>query len=89
MLNSSIFAKLAINFVVIKCISKFVQKGSWKHSNCDLCIIEDINDKKKELLNENIKVLEDLFKNLNNSIDNLKKLFLKINEDKENLKKYI
>ena len=83
------FCKTHNQLCCAKCISKFVQKGSGKHSNCDLCTIEDIKDKKKEILNENIKILEDLSKNLNNSIDNLKKLFLKINEDKENLKKYI
>lgn len=83
------FCKTHNQLVCAKCISKFNVKGSGKHSKCDLCIIEDIKDKKKEVLNENIKVLEDLSKNLNNSISDLKKLFSKINEDKENLKKYI
>lgn len=72
-----------------KCISKFVQKGNGKHSKCDTCLLEDIKDKKKEILDENIKVLEDLSNNLNNSINELKKVFSKINDDKENLKKYI
>lgn len=83
------FCKTHNQLCCAKCISKFVQKGSGKHSKCDLCIIEEIKDKKKEILNENIKVLEELSKNLNNSIDDLKKLFLKINEEKETVIKNI
>ena len=83
------FCKTHNQLCCAKCISKFVQKGSGKHSKCDVCIIEDIKDKKKEILNENIKVLEELSKNLNNSIGDLKKLFLKINEEKETVIKNI
>ena len=68
-----------------KCISKFQKNGSGKHGNCDICLIDDIKNEKKEKLNENIKILEDLSNNLNQSIDELKNIFEKINKDKENL----
>ena len=48
--------------------------------------MEDIKDTKKEKLNENIKILEDLSKNLDSSIAQLKKLFEEINDNKEKLK---
>ena len=68
-----------------KCISKFQNNGSGKHGNCDICLIDDIKNEKKEKLNENLKILEDLSNNLNQSIDELKNMFEKINKDKENL----
>ena len=68
-----------------KCISKFQNNGSGKHGNCDICLIDDIKNEKKEKLIENLKILEDLSNNLNQSIDELKNMFEKINKDKENL----
>ena len=44
---------------------------------------------KKNKLNENIKKLEILSKNINESINTMKEIFLKINEKKEELKKKI
>ena len=83
------FCKSHNKLCCAKCISKFKNKGSGKHGNCDLCLIEEIEKSKKDILNENIKVLEDLSKDLTNSIEEIKKLFEKINENKEKLKIYI
>jgi hypothetical protein len=69
-----------------KCISKFKNKGSGKHGDCEVCLIEDIKEVKKEKLNENLKSLEDLSNNIQQSIDELKKIFEKINLDKEEIK---
>ena len=52
------FCKTHNQLCCAKCISKFVKKGNAKHNNCDLCLLEDFKAKKKEVLNENIKVLE-------------------------------
>ena len=41
-----------------KCISKIKTKKNGKHGDCDICLINDIKDEKKEKLNENIKILE-------------------------------
>ena len=68
-----------------KCISKIKTKENGKHGNCDICLINDIQKEKKEKLNENIKILEELSVNLKKTIEELKTLFNKINENKENL----
>ena len=68
------------------CITKIESKGYGQHNNCDIYIIEDIKEEKKNKLNENIKYLEDLSNNLDNSIKELKTLVNKINENKEELK---
>ena len=68
------------------CIAKIKHKGNGIHSDCDLCIIEDIEKEKKNNLQKNIKYLKDLSGKLTDSINELKKLFEKITSDKENLK---
>ena len=68
-----------------KCISKIKNKGSGKHGDCDICIIEDIQNEKKEKLTENIKTLENLSKDLNTSIDEMKTKYEKICQYKEKL----
>ena len=56
------FCKSHNKLCCAKCICKFKNKGNGKHGDCDICILEDIKDTKKEKLNENIKILEDLSK---------------------------
>ena len=68
------------------CVSKINGKGNGKHSNCDICFIEDIKEEKKSKLTNNIKTLEDLSNKLEETIKNLKAIFEKINESKENIK---
>ena len=52
----------------------------------DKFFLENIKDKKKNKLQENIKCLDDLSKTLNESIKKLKTIFVKISENKEELK---
>ena len=73
----------------VACISKIETKGYGQHKDCDICIIEDIKEEKKNKLKENIKYLENLSNNLNNSIKELKELFGKIDEKKDELKSKI
>ena len=54
--------------------------------DCDVCLIEDIEDEKLDKLNENIECLEDLYNLFLESIDENKKIFEKIKEDKEAMK---
>ena len=68
-----------------KCISKFKINGSGTHGNCDVCIIDDIKNEKKNKLNDNIKIMEGFSKNIQESINELKKIFEKSNLDKESL----
>ena len=68
------------------CITKIKGKKKGQHSECDVCFIEDIKEVKKNKLNDNIKLLEELSKELDNSINQLKIIFRKMNENKEELK---
>ena len=71
------------------CLTKVETKGYGQHKDCEICIIEEIKEEKKNMLKDNIKYLEDLSKNLNNSIKELKELFDKIDEIKNDLKSKI
>ena len=68
------------------CIAKIKNKLYGQHTDCNVCLIEDIKDEKKNKLKENIKQLKDLSKSLNESINQLKILFENINKNKEELK---
>ena len=68
------------------CLCKIEDKFNGLHKNCDVCLINDIAEEKKEKLNKNIKWLEELNINLNKSIEYFKKISENINEKKEKLK---
>ena len=70
----------------VECISKIKTKNNGQHKDCNVCLIEDIENEKKSKLKENIKCLEDLSNTFEQSIKELKKLYEKINENKEQLK---
>ena len=71
------------------CITKLKGYGNGQHSECDICYINDIKDKKKSKLKENINILEDYSKTIELSLNELKNIFKKMNEDKDELKKKI
>ena len=56
------------------CITKIKINGFGQHKDCDVCILQDIKEEKKNKLKDNIKFLEDLSNNLDNSIKELKTL---------------
>ena len=68
------------------CLCVIKKQGIGKHKDCDVCTIEEIKDKKKKMLNENIKSLEELSKELQEYINNLKEIFEKVIVKKEELK---
>ena len=41
------------------CLSKIKGEGNGQHFDCNVCLIKEIKDEKKNKLNENIKYLED------------------------------
>ncbi len=83
------FCKNHNKLCCLGCFSKIKTKNFGLHKDCDICLIEDIENEKKSKLKENIKYLEDLSITFEQSIKDLKKIFDKINEDKEKLKKNI
>ena len=68
------------------CIVKVKKKGKGQHADCNVCIIEDVKDEKKESLKKNLKELESISDSLQSSIKELKEAFEKMNKDKEELK---
>ena len=68
------------------CIAKINKNGKGQHKDCDICIIQDIMEEKKNKLKNNIKCLEELSKTLQESLNKLKNLFEKVNKNKEELK---
>ena len=68
------------------CLSKIKDEINGQHKDCEVCNLEEIKTEKKNLLNENIKLLENLSNEFEKKIDDLKTLFEKINKNKEELK---
>ena len=68
------------------CISKIKKEGKGQHTDCNVCLIEEIINEKKQKLNENIANLENLSNNINELINQLKTIYEKINKDKEEIK---
>ena len=59
------------------CIAKIKGEGDGQHSDCNICLIKDIKEEKRNKLNENIKLLEDLSITLEKTINDLKIIFEK------------
>jgi len=68
------------------CLCKIKNKGKGQHHDCEVCLLESIEEEKKAKLKDNIQKLDDLSNNLNESINKLKEIYEKLNEDKENIK---
>ena len=68
------------------CISKIKDEQNGQHSNCEVCIINDIKSEKKSKLKENIKKIEELSGDINESIKKIKIIYKQMNEKKEKLK---
>ena len=70
----------------VACISKIKDQKNGQHSECEICLLKDIKEEKKNKLDENIQFLDNISKTLEDSINQLKTLFEKINKSKEELK---
>ena len=68
------------------CLSKIKGKGNGQHFDCNVCLLEEIKEEKKNKLKENIKYLEDTYDKIKNSINEIKKIFENINIKKEEIK---
>ena len=67
------------------CICKIKGNEYGEHADCDVCIIEEIKENKKNILIQNINLLQNLSSDINHHIDDIKKIFQKIYETKEEL----
>ena len=68
------------------CLSKIKVNGYGQHFNCEVCLIKEIKEEKKNKLKENIKYLEDSSKKIIDSVNKLKEIYEKINKNKEEIK---
>ena len=80
------FCKTHNKLCCSSCITKIKRKGKGQHTDCDICLIEDIKDTKKDLLNKNYSILKELSKNISGSIKELKYILETLNNNKYELK---
>ena len=88
-LNLQYFCKSHNKLCCAACLSKIKEKGNGQHFDCEVCLIEDIKEEKKNKLEENLKYLEDFSKTIDDSLNKLKELIKNIDENKDELKKKI
>ena len=80
------FCKTHNKLCCASCLSKIDDKIKGQHKDCDVCIIENIKEDKKNKLKENLNNLEKLSNTIDDSIYKFKLLYEKINKNKEELK---
>ena len=80
------FCKTHNKLCCAKCITKIKSKENGHHTDCDICLIENIENEKKLKLKQNIIFLENLSLNLEQVINDIKQISEKIMENKEELK---
>ena len=80
------FCKTHNKLVCASCIAKIKKNGKGEHHDCEIYLNKDIKEEKKNKLNNNIKILEDLLKTLENYNNEIKTIYEKLNKDKEELK---
>jgi len=66
-------------------LSKIKGKGNGQHFDCDVWLLEEIKEEKKNKLKDNIKYLEDFYDKIKNSIYEIKKIYENINEKKKEI----
>ena len=61
----------------LACTSKIKKEGHGQHSDCNISLIENIKDEKKDKLKENITNLINSYNEINKAINKLKEIFKK------------
>jgi len=80
------FCKTHNKLCCSSCLSKLRGKESGQHFNCEVCLIEEIKEEKKNKLNENLKYMEELEEKIEELINQLKNIYKNISENKESIK---
>ena len=83
------FCETHNNLCCAACLSKIKDKENGKHHDCNVCMIEDIKEEKKDIFYENSKYLEEFSDKIEDLINKLKQKYMEINESKERLKEKI
>ena len=71
------------------CITKIKTRGYGKHSDCQVCDINEICEEKKKNLANNIKNLENLSNLFQSLVNDLKQVFEEIDKNKDQVKQEI
>ena len=80
------FCKTHNKLCCAACIAKVKAKDKGQHSECKICVLEDIKESKVNKLKENISNLEKLAKDIDKEINELKITFQTISKNREDLK---
>ena len=80
------FCKTHNKLCCAACLSKIKGKGKGQHFGCEVCLIKEIENEKKNKLNQNIKYLEESSKNIESSLKKLKEINENVNKTKEEIK---
>ena len=80
------FCKTHNQLCCAACIAKIKINENGKHKDCNVCIIDEIKEEKKNKITENINYFKDISNTLQKSIDEIKTIMEKINENKEKIK---
>ena len=84
--NLDFFCKNHNKLVCVSCISKIKCQGYGQHTDCNVCLIKEIKNEKKNKLKEIIRHLENISINIEESINKLKVIIQKLNKNKEDAK---
>ena len=68
------------------CITKIKVGEYGQHCDCDICLLEKIEDEKLNNLKENVNYLREVSKAIEKSMEELKTISIKIDENKEKIK---
>ena len=69
-----------------ECIIKIKGEEFGQHNDCEVCTLNEIKSEKKNILKDNIKILEDLAINIKETIKEIKTIFEHLEDEKEKLK---
>ena len=69
-----------------KCIAKIKNEKNGKHTDCNICNIEDIVEEKKNKFHENIETLKELSDTIDESINEMKNIIDNFGEKKNEIK---
>ena len=80
------FCKEHNQLCCVSCIPKIKGEGNGQHSDCNICILKEIEEEKKKALNDNIIKLKEISENIEKSINELQLIYEKISKSKEEMK---
>ena len=83
------FCKTHNQLCCAACITKIKNTINGQHTDCNICLIQEIKKEKKNQLKENIQYLEDLSETLKQSINDIKKFYDKLKKNQGILRQQI